>query len=124
MGVVKVNNLLVYGNHGCLDEESVIGSDYSINIKAWGETNKAAKTDCLEDAIDYVVLADVAAQQMKVRSKLLENVVHRIIEGCFESCPRITKIKVTLSKINPPINADVKSVCVSIKKKQKKRTGK
>ena len=124
MGVVKVSNLLVYGNHGCLDEEAVIGSEYSINIKAWGETKKAAKSDCLDDAVDYVVLADVAVQQMKIRSKLLENVVERIIDGCFLRCPGITKIKVSLSKINPPINADVRSVCVSIKKKQKKRTGK
>jgi dihydroneopterin aldolase len=124
MGVVKVNKLLVYGNHGCLDEESVIGSDYCINIKAWGGIKKSAKNDCLEETIDYVVLADVAVQQMKIRSKLLESVVHRIIDGCFESCPQLIKIKVTLAKINPPINADVKSVCVSIKKKLKKRTGK
>ena len=124
MGVIKVSDLLVYGNHGCLDEEAVIGSDYCINIKAWSETKKAAKSDSLEDAIDYVILADVAVQQMKVRSKLLENVVERIIDGCFKRCPGITKIKVSLSKINPPINADVGSVCVSIKKKLKKRTGK
>ncbi len=75
MGVVKVNNLIVYAYHGCLAEEAIIGSEYVINIKAWGKTKGSAKSDSLEDAIDYVLLSDVAVAQMKIRANLLENVV-------------------------------------------------
>ena len=41
MGIVKVTDLLVYGYHGCLKEESIIGSEYLINIKAWSNIQKA-----------------------------------------------------------------------------------
>ena len=34
MGIVKVTDLLVYGYHGFLKEESIIDSEYLINIKA------------------------------------------------------------------------------------------
>ena len=43
MGVVKVNNLIVYAYHGCLAEEAIIGGEYVINIKAWGKTKGSAK---------------------------------------------------------------------------------
>tara|TARA_B110000238_G_C15868201_1_gene328172 strand:- start:79 stop:450 length:372 start_codon:yes stop_codon:yes gene_type:complete len=120
MGVVKVNNLIVYAYHGCLAEEATIGCEYVINIKAWGKTKGAAKSDSLEDAIDYVLLSDVAVAQMKIRANLLENVVDRIITACFSGCKKITKIKVDVSKLNPPINANAESVSVSVKKKRSK----
>ena len=31
---VKVENLKIFANHGCMAEESIIGSDYIVNINA------------------------------------------------------------------------------------------
>ena len=119
MGIVKVTDLLVYGYHGCLKEEAVIGSEYLINIKAWACIKKAAKSDSLIDAVDYVSLSDIAKKEMKTRSNLLENVVDRIITKSLEECSDIKKIKVCLAKLNPPTNSDVKSVSVTLTRKSK-----
>tara|TARA_Y100000389_G_C16960198_1_gene270671 strand:- start:129 stop:488 length:360 start_codon:yes stop_codon:yes gene_type:complete len=119
MGIVKVTDLLVYGYHGCLKEESIIGSEYLINIKAWTNIQKAAKSDSLVDAVDYVLLSNIAKDEMKKRANLLENVVSRIVNKSLKVCPNIKKIKVCLAKLNPPTNSDAKSVSVSLTRKSK-----
>ena len=59
-------------------------------------------------------LARIAKNEMSKRSKLLEVVVKRIIDSCFDEISVLEKVSVTVSKLNPPINADVESVSVTI----------
>ncbi|MDB2350572.1 dihydroneopterin aldolase [Flavobacteriaceae bacterium] len=119
MGIVKVTDLLVYGYHGCLKEESIIGSEYLINIKAWTNIQKAAKSDSLEDAVDYVLLSNIAKDEMKKRANLLENVVERIVDKSLRTSSNIKKIKVCVAKLNPPTDSDAKSVSISLTRKSK-----
>ena len=119
MGIVKVTDLLVYGYHGCLKEESIIGSEYLINIKAWTNIQKAAKSDSLVDAVDYVLLSNIAKYEMKKRANLLENVVERIVDKSLRASSNIKKIKVCVAKLNPPTDSDAKSVSVSLTRKSK-----
>lgn len=115
---VKVENLKIYAFHGCMEEEKVIGSDYVVDICAVCSVGKKAFGDEIEDTVDYVDLARIAKREMSIRSKLLEAVVNRIISSCFNEISVLEQISVTVSKINPPINADVASVSVSMDKKR------
>jgi len=119
MGIVKVTDLLVYGYHGCLKEESIIGSEYLINIKAWTNIQKAAKSDSLVDAVDYVLLSNIAKDEMKKRANLIENVVERIVDKSLRASYNIKKIRVCVAKLNPPTDSDAKSVSVSLTRKSK-----
>ena len=115
---VKVENLKIYAFHGCMEEEKVIGSDYVVDICAVCSVGKKAFGDEIEDTVDYVDLARIAKREMSIRSKLLEAVVNRIISSCFNEISVLEQISVTVCKINPPINADVASVSVSMDKKR------
>jgi len=115
---VKVENLKIYAFHGCMEEEKVIGSDYIVNICAICSVGKKAFEDEIGGTVDYVDLARIAKREMSVRSKLLEAVVNRIITYCFDEISVLDQISVTVSKLSPPINADVDSVSVSIDKKR------
>ena len=115
---VKVENLKIYAFHGCMEEEKVIGSDYIINLCAVCSVGKKAFGDEIKGTVDYVDLARIAKREMSIRSKLLEAVVNRIISSCFNEISVLEQISVTVSKINPPINADVASVSVSMEKKR------
>tara|TARA_B100000989_G_scaffold5559_1_gene3876 strand:- start:1304 stop:1672 length:369 start_codon:yes stop_codon:yes gene_type:complete len=115
---VKVENLKIYAFHGCMEEEKVIGSDYIVNICATCSVGKKAFEDEIEGTIDYADLARIVKREMYIRSKLLEAVVNRIINCCFDEISVLDQISVTVSKLNPPINADVDSVSVSIDKKR------
>ena len=115
---VKVENLKIYAFHGCMEEEKVIGSDYIVDICAACSVGKKAFGDEIEGTVDYVDLARIAKREMSIRSKLLEAVVNRIISSCFNEISVLEQISVTVSKLNPPINADVESVSVSMEKKR------
>ena len=115
---VKVENLKIYAFHGCMEEEKVIGSDYVVDICAVCSVGKKAFGDDIKGTVDYVDLARIAKREMSIRSKLLEAVVNRIISSCFNEISVLEQVSVTVSKINPPINADVASVSVSMEKKR------
>jgi len=116
---VKVENLKIYAFHGCMDEEKVIGGDYVINMKALCFVGEKVFNDDITQTVDYVDLARIAKREMAVRSKLLEAVIKRIIDASFKEIDSLEELSVSVSKINPPINADVKSVSVTMSKKRK-----
>ena len=116
---VKVENLKIYAFHGCMDEEKVIGSDYVINMKAMCFVGEKVFNDDINQTVDYVDLARIAKREMAVRSKLLEAVIKRIIDASFKEIDSLEELYVSVSKINPPINADVRSVSVTMSKKRK-----
>ena len=115
---VKVENLKIYAFHGCMEEEKVIGSDYVVDICAVCSVGKKAIGDEIGGTVDYVDLARIAKREMSIRSKLLEAVVNRIISSCFNEISVLEQVSVTVSKLTPPINADVASVSVSMDKKK------
>ena len=113
VGSITLKNIRVFAYHGCLDEEGKIGSDYRVDLKVKGDLNNPAKTDALADTIDYVHLNRIVKEEMAIRSKLLENVAERIINRVLKEIILVQKVKVEVSKINPPIGGNVAMVTVS-----------
>lgn len=93
-------------------EESKIGSDYSIDLEIKTDMRKSAVSDDLHDTVDYVHLNKVVVEEMAIRSKLLEHVAHRIIKRIFDEIPAVSRVMVSVSKLNPPIGGDVEAVTV------------
>jgi len=112
MDTIKVTNIRVYAYHGCLTEETKIGSDYLVNVSVTADLSKSAVSDKLEDTVDYVFLNQVVKEEMAVASKLLEAVGSRILERFLRESPLIYKATVAISKLNPPIGGDVEMVTV------------
>lgn len=101
-----------YAFHGCLPEEAIIGSDYLINVRAWADVVGSAETDALEDTVDYVALRRIVSEEMAVRANLLETVLERITARVLKEHVMVERIKVSLAKLNPPLDGDVKAVRV------------
>lgn len=118
MDRIDVENIRLYAYHGCLDEEAKIGTDYRVDITVWGDLHKAAKSDALADTIDYVHINKIAAEEMAVRAKLLEQVAKRILDRLMKELTPVQKAKVKVSKLMPPINGDVESVGVTLRTKR------
>jgi dihydroneopterin aldolase len=120
MGIIKVENIRIFANHGCLKEETKIGSEYRVDIEVKAKLKISSKTDELEDTVDYVFLNKVVCEEMAKPSKLLETVAQRIINKFFSEDKLITKATVLVSKINPPIGGDVEMVTIKLTQKRKK----
>ena len=118
MGKIQVNNIKVYSYHGCLEEESIIGSDYRVDVEVEADLSKSALTDELIDTVDYVHLNHIVKTEMAIRSKLLEYVVKRILDRIFKELEMVMFASVKVAKINPPIGGDVENVAVILEKKR------
>ncbi len=118
MSTIRLKNIKIYAFHGCMMEEGQIGSDYLVNLTVKANLDKAAQTDRLHDTIDYVLLQKIVAEEMAIRSKLLEHVCNRIINKVMLLAPEVTKVSVTVAKVNPPIGGDVAEVLVTLKRKR------
>lgn len=114
MGTIKLNNIRTFSYHGCLVEESKIGSDYRVDLEVKTDLRKSAQTDELSDTVDYVELHKIVVEEMAIRSKLLEHVGQRIISRCFAEIPSVSRIKIAVSKQNPPIGGDVEAVTIEM----------
>ncbi|MEZ0007436.1 dihydroneopterin aldolase [Flavobacterium sp. 28YEA47A] len=114
MGIIKLKNIRTYSFHGCLVEESKIGSDYSVDLEIKTDMRKSMETDELHDTVDYVHLNKIVMEEMAIRSKLLEHVAHRIVERIFREIASVSRIIVSVSKINPPIGGDVEAVTIQL----------
>gem|GEM_PF-500899 len=64
MGKIKLNNIRVYAQHGCLKEESVIGSDYRVDLKVKTDLSRPSSTDNLSDTVDYVHLNAIVKEEI------------------------------------------------------------
>lgn len=118
MGKVKVDNIRVYAHHGCLKEETAIGSEYRVDVSVNANLAKASLTDRLSDTVDYVHINHIVKEEMNTPSKLLEHVGKRIVRRIFDEIAIVNKAQVSVSKINPPIGGDVEKVTVVLKEKR------
>lgn len=119
MGIIKVENIRVYAHHGCLQEETKIGSEYLVDLKVSADLQPSATSDKLSDTVDYVLLNRIIKEEMQIPSHLLETVAKRILNRIFEEDQLVKKATVWVSKINPPIGGDVDKVTIKMSERRK-----
>ena len=119
MATISVLGIRVYAYHGCLPEETKIGSDYEVNVVVDFDIKQSSESDKLQHTVDYVSINAIVKQEMARSSKLLEHVVARILNKIIEMHPMISSVEVGVAKKNPPINGDVREVVVKDKRTKK-----
>ena len=118
MGKIQVNNIKLYANHGCLEEEAKIGSWYRVDVQVSANLDKSSVTDNLNDTVDYVHLNYIVKEEMSIRSKLLEEVARRILDRFFLELEMIKSATVSVAKLNPPIGGNVQEVAIILSKER------
>lgn len=109
-GVLTLKELGFYAYHGCLEEEGCIGGNYFVDLNIFTDYSEAAKGDDLSLTVDYCSVYEIVRTEMMIRSKLIENVAYRIAWALKSKIPSIERVEVKVTKIAPPVNADVPSV--------------
>lgn len=102
-GKILLEDIEIYAYHGALPEENKIGTTYIINIEIDTNLWKAAESDDLNDTISYADINEIIHQEMTIPSQLLEHVANRIIKKIENEFKTIDKIKIKITKKNPPM---------------------
>ena len=88
---------------GVLDEERELGQIFSLDIFLWTDFEKCTESDDIKKTVDYSRLVEILKDQSKkINCFTIEkysNVILEIIDQEF----KLSKIKIILTKCNPPI---------------------
>ena len=114
MGIINVTGIKLYAYHGCLEEEARVGGNYIVDVKIETDFSLAQAEDDLGKTVDYVTVFKIVKEQMAIRSKLIEHAAALITDALTKQIPAIQSVEVTLRKINPPMNGEVKEVSVTV----------
>ena len=116
MGKIKIEHMEFYAYHGHYKEEQIVGNRFLLDLEIETNMQKAAESDELEDAVNYQQAYKIVRQEMKIKSKLLENIAKRILDSLYKEMSGINKATVTIRKMNPPMGGQIKSVNVTLER--------
>ena len=105
-----------YAFHGHYKEEQIVGNRFLVDLELESDMETAAESDELEDAVNYQHAYKIVRQEMKIKSKLLENIAKRILDSLYVEMTGIKKASVTIRKMNPPMGGQIKSVNVTLER--------
>jgi 7,8-dihydroneopterin aldolase/epimerase/oxygenase len=114
--IIDLEEMVFYAYHGCFKEEQMVGNSFIVNISLETEVSKPMLTDNIKDALNYVNVYNAVKEEMAINSHLLEHLTARIINRLFEQFPAIMHATVKVSKMNPPMGGQMKSVSVTLKR--------
>jgi 7,8-dihydroneopterin aldolase/epimerase/oxygenase len=106
MGKIEIEGMYFYAWHGHFDVEQLVGNDFVVDVTLETDCSLPAVSDKLDDALNYQAVYDVVTKEMMEKSRLLENVVKRILDALEAQFPMIQKATVKVSKINPAIDSE------------------
>ena len=111
---ICLEGLKFFARHGVAPQETVVGANFTIDLKLKTNFIHAAQTDRLEGTVSYADVHTAVKEVMKTPSRLLEHVCERISERLFHDFPVIEEIDIRLYKENPPMGADCQKVGVAV----------
>ena len=121
MGQIRLNGMKFFAGHGCYREEQLMGNHFLVDVTMDTNMAKAAKSDDLNDALDYAAVYETVKQEMAIRSQLLEHLSGRILDRLFERFPQLDVASVCVAKLNPPVGGEMHSVSVRQERFAKER---
>ena len=111
---IVLEDLKLFGKHGVFEEERIIGSHFIYNIEVQFAWQDSFENDDLTNGVDYSQLVLLIQEENKLSSNLLENLAQRILKRIYNDFNSVTKVKLRVSKTNPPINADIESISIEL----------
>lgn len=107
--IIEINRLKVYAYYGVDDQEAKVGNDFEVSVRLEYPCSHAMQTDKLDATLSYADVLDIVIHEMKIPSKLLENVVYRIHSAIICRFPRVKGGAITVLKLHPPLSEQMES---------------
>ena len=102
---IQLHNLEFYAYHGLLPQERVVGGHYRVDVElSLTPPLRALTEDVIDDTVNYAEVYALIRQQMEQPVNLLEHLAHRITQGLYAQFPQIQAVKLSVTKVTPPIS--------------------
>ena len=111
---LAVRGLAVHGHHGVFEHERRDGQEFVIDLVLGVDTRVAARSDDLQDTVDYGTLVDeVRTAVADDPVDLIETLAQRIADVCLRNA-LVDTVEVTVHKPHAPIQATFEDVALTI----------
>jgi dihydroneopterin aldolase len=115
---LAVSGIRAFGHHGVLAHERRDGQHFVADVVLHLDTRTAARTDALQDTVDYGSLAARVASAIESDPvDLVETLAQRLADVCLED-HRVVSAEVTLHKPHAPIDATFGDVTLTISRQR------
>lgn len=101
---IKLEHVILYGYHGLHKGEEVLGGEFEINLSAYFDVKEFPIT-LLENSVDYATLFAIVKQRMLQPAHLLETIAMDIVNEVLGKFSFVDEVKISISKLKPPIVA-------------------
>jgi 7,8-dihydroneopterin aldolase/epimerase/oxygenase len=101
MFTIHLDKLEFYAHHGIHEEERVIGTTFEVSITV--TLNIKEKVTSIHQTLNYVDVYEIVGRHMKQPVALLELLAENMAEDIYALEDRISDIKISIRKRNPPI---------------------
>ena len=100
---LKIENIKLWARVGVLDEERELGQLFILDIFLWTDFEICTVNDDIKKTVDYSKLVEILRDQSKkIYCFTIEKYSKAILE-IIDSEFKFSKIKIILTKCNPPI---------------------
>ena len=100
---LKIENIELWAKVGVLDEERELGQLFILDIFLWTDFEKCTVNDDIKKTVDYSKLVQILKDQSKkIYCYTIEKYSNAILEIIDQEF-KLSKIKIILTKCNPPI---------------------
>ena len=103
VGIMELSGMEFHAYHGCFEKERAEGNLFVVDFRAEYHFKIAAKSDRLDDTVDYADVYKVIREEMDKPSNLMENVAWRIVKGIAAKFPEFIRFQIRISKCTPPV---------------------
>ena len=120
MDYIHVNEMLFFGYHGVLPEETKLGQRFRVTVSLATDLKEAGLTDDLTKTVNYAEVYELCKEvvegpPIQLIERVAEVIASRILEDHSE---KVKGVRVQLIKPDPPIAGHYTSVAVDITRGQ------
>ena len=116
---ISLRGMRFEGHHGVSDEERELPQLIEVDIELQGDLSAAARSDALEDTIDYGPLVEIARSVVEdERYRLMEGIAGAIIDRILRDAPGATLVTVRVRKLAVPMDADIDHAEVTLSRER------
>lgn len=114
MAIIAIEGMEFFAYHGVYEQERINGGKYIVDVWMESDVSQSAISDNINDTLNYEIVYNIAKDIMQNPVNILEKVCFDIHNSLSKTFENTQKIRVKVTKLNPPINGNVAKVSVEI----------
>ena len=117
--MIEIKGIKAYGFHGVFANEREIGQEFVVDVVANLDISQAAKSDELNDSVDYGAIAKIVEAQIKGEPfNLIEKLAGRIGEELIAQFKKLDSVTIKVHKPSAPLGVPFTDVAVTVTTKR------